>query len=209
MLKTPKILFLYFICLFLCSFCKNGLNQNSNSHINDTISFCLNKVSNIHVFESNFRDIEGEINWNWPESTYLGTVPDKFYDKYLTQTNELSKWKNYQQCYCEYFKIFQDTLYLMIIYNRVLNNNESNQYLIIFNNLMQVKSVFLLAKIEKSIDGIYEIRTSVMDSIVKQTQLYTFTEGNSVVYDSVIFEYRTSDFVKFNKIYEDSIRITN
>ncbi len=190
--------------LILVVSCFSGKKQSVL--INEIKSFNVSEISIDNNFSVSFRDSTGKINWKWYESGNYQILPDSFINKYFDQIKELKKWRGYQECTIDGFSSLNDSAHLLIVNNRILNGNEANKFLIKLDKNKSIEKVFLLAKIEKSIDDLFEIFSVINNNEVLQTQIHTFIEGDRVITDSIVYNFNTNDFVNYQLIRQDSIR---
>ncbi|MCT4640023.1 MAG: hypothetical protein N4A72_20170 [Bacteroidales bacterium] len=153
-----------------------------------------------------FRDSIGKINWNCLELDKNDILSDSIIKKYFSNVDELKKWSGYQKCTIDGYSQIDDSTQIVFVTNKVLNGNEANKYLISFNIAKLNPKVFLLAKIEKSIDDLFEVYSEINSDTIKQVQIYKFIEGDSIITDSIVYKYKTHNFLNYNLFSKDSIR---
>lgn len=194
-----KYLILYIlICFISCT---------SQKEPNILATFELKHININNNFSIGFRDSTSQIDWDWFQNQSLTVVPDSFIITYFNNISELQKWKGYQECSLEGYQILNDSSQLLIVNNRILNGNEANKYLIRIEKDRPIDKVFLLAKVEKSIDDIFEIYSFINNGKILQTHTHIFIDGDSIITDKIAYEFTTNDFIHFKSIKKDSIRI--
>jgi hypothetical protein len=151
-----------------------------------------------------FRDSAGRVNWEWHKTSSIMVLPDFFSNKYFKHIDEFQNWSGYQECSTEGYFSLNDSSQLLIASNRILNGNEANKYLIKFNNDKPFTQVFLLAKIEKSIDDIFEVYSIINKTQIIQTQIHKYLDGDSLITQKDIYLFNTNDFIHYECIKEDS-----
>lgn len=199
-------LLLLTIVSFLCAMCNYPGSVNDNSNFTEIKTICKTEVDSLSGYKVNFRNESGQIDWDWYITTDLTPIPDSVVVNDFGDVAELNKWKGYQECFCEYFYEWKDSVVFLVISNRVFNNNEANKYLVVLDHNMLVKKVMLLARIAKSPDDIFEVQSYFLDSRLKQFQLHSFIENGHIITDSVSYSFETVDYINYLLDNKDSIR---
>ena len=194
------------LCVLLCFvFCSSPKKQSVL--LNELTTLGVKQVSISKNFTVSFRDSTDKIDWEWYKHKTLGVLSDSFMTKFFNEIPELKRWRGYQECTIDGYHTLNDSTQLLIVNNRVLNGNEANKYLIRFDNVKSVEKVFLLAKVEKSIDDLFEIFSVVNNGHILQTQTHIFIDEDSVITDKIVYEFKTRDFVYYECVKKDSVRI--
>lgn len=196
----------YYLLVIVIISCFNCIGQNAIHEDFKGIDFCKMKIEK--EFIVSFRDSVGKIDWNYLDSNKKIVLSDSIKDKYFKDIDELNKWNGYQECTIDGYKQIDDSISLFILTNKILNGNEANKYLISLNTADCTNSnTFLLAKVEKSQDDLYEIYSKIISDTVYQVHIYKFIEENSIITDSVFYKYETNKFMNYYLIDKNSIRI--
>jgi hypothetical protein len=197
------LLILILFLSFLLS-CKNG-QQVKNTRIDklDSISSFLSE-KNIQSFD--FKNLRPSDLWNWKDNPDLKKVDTGFYNEYLSNIEAFNTWDDYQDLY------WLGTAQCRIKNNLILaqwihNGDESNMYLIGFDeNGLNYKTLKVATLFKSPNDFIYT-KSNIIDGRLKRVTVKYFVDidNKEISFKDSIIE--NIDLENFNVIKSDSIRL--
>jgi hypothetical protein len=201
-----KVILLISICIsFLLSF--NSFERRSNNDFGYRLDSIFSLLKDKNITSFNFENLRIGNVWNWPNSKHIVKADSSFYQSFLFGKTQFTMYsKDYQDIYFIGTTNFDKKRYL-VLGQWIHNGDESNMYLIEFNDENKISKLLLVAELFKGPDDYIHSYSKLTENSLTRIKISESTDSKNLAGYSKDSITELFDLKDFKMMKYDSLRV--